>query len=150
MPKLPPCLSISTYYTQLSQMVWVRAVGPKALSPWQQSSFLWAHLTFVGAKDRNVGASQKNVGAKDRFPLLYHCSSKGTFVPLAGHYCATSRHFVCIRFFKNELRKYPSPFIYPSESPVFIGVSGAEWHNFTLHHPSLPFIFSHFFLQIWR
>ena len=26
-----------------------------------------------------------------------------------------------------DCAKYPSPFIYPLESPVFIGVSGGEW-----------------------
>ena len=43
-------------------------------------------------------------------------------------------------FLKKESCKNPSPFIYPLESPVFIGVSGAEWHKSTLHYPSSPFI----------
>ena len=46
-------------------------------------------------------------------------------------------------FFKNGLRKNPSSFIYPSESPVFIGVSGAKWHKSTLHRLSFPVIFCH-------
>ena len=43
-------------------------------------------------------------------------------------------------FFKIELAQNPSPFIYPLESPVFIGVSEVEWYKSTLHHPSSPFI----------
>ena len=47
----------------------------------------------------------------------------------------------CLRrfqFSEIEYAKYPSPFIYPSESPVFIGVSEGEGYNSTLHHPSSP------------
>ena len=47
-----------------------------------------------------------------------------------------------------DCAKYPSPFIYPLESPVFIGVSGGEGCNFTLHHSSSPFILRGFELKI--
>ena len=40
------------------------------------------------------------------------------------------------RFFEIGLAQNPSPFIYPSESPVFIGVSEGEGYFSTLHHPS--------------
>ena len=43
-------------------------------------------------------------------PLLYICFLKGTIVLFAGHICAISRHFYSISFYKNGLRKYPSPY----------------------------------------
>ena len=42
-------------------------------------------------------------------PLLYICFLKGTIVLFAGHICTISRHFYSISFYKNGLRKYPSP-----------------------------------------
>ena len=49
------------------------------------------------------------------------------------------------------LRKYPSPFIFSLESPVFIGGSEGEGCKSTLHHPSSAFkflTFSDFGLQL--
>ena len=68
-----------------------------------------------------------------------HLLLKGTIVLFAGHICVIRRHFYGISIYKNGLRKNPSPFIIPLESPVFIGVSGGEGYKFTLHYPSLPF-----------
>ena len=42
-------------------------------------------------------------------PLLYICFLKGTIMLFAGHICTISRHFYSISFYKNGLRKYPSP-----------------------------------------
>ncbi len=42
-------------------------------------------------------------------PLLYICFLKGTIVLFAGHICTISRHLYSISFYKNGLRKYPSP-----------------------------------------
>ena len=45
----------------------------------------------------------------------------------------------CLRrfqFSEIEYAKYPSPFIFFSEPPVFIGVSEGDGCYFTLHHPS--------------
>ena len=61
-----------------------------------------------------------------------------------GHFCALRRGTIVPQvgilpvsvLKKNQLRKYPSPFIYSLESPVFIGVSEGEGCKSTLHHPS--------------
>ena len=60
------------------------------------------------------------------------------------HISAVSKHFGNIGvfieyqdFFRNGTRKISSPFIFPPESPVFIGVSGVKgaFQPFiTLHH----------------
>ena len=42
-------------------------------------------------------------------PLLYICFLKGTIMLFAGHICTISRNFYSISFYKNGLRKYPSP-----------------------------------------
>ena len=118
-------------------MVWVRAEGPKALSPGLQSSFLWAHLTFVGAKQKivgakagNVGAKLSNVGATDSIQRTLLCPSKG-------HYCATSRHFVCIRFKKESITQIPFTLHLFLEIPcVYRGFRG--WR--VQVNPSSPFI----------
>lgn len=64
-----------------------------------------------------------------------------------GHISAVSKHFGNIGvfieyqdFFRNGTHKISSPFIFPPEFPVFIGVLGGEGCNSTLHHPSSPFI----------
>lgn len=60
-----------------------------------------------------------------------------------GHISAVSKHFGNIGvfieyqdFFRNGTHKISSPFIFPPESPVFIGVLGGEGCISTLHHPS--------------
>lgn len=71
-----------------------------------------------------------------------------------GHFGASARAHQCRKqafwkyrgiyrisgFFRNGTHKISSPFIFPPEFPVFIGVLGGEGCNSTLHHPSSPFI----------
>ena len=57
--------------------------------------------------------------------------------------CSKLYDFSCLRrfqFSEIEYAKYPSPFIFFSEAPVFIGVSEGDGCYFTLQHPSSPFI----------
>ena len=64
-----------------------------------------------------------------------------------GHYCATSRHFVCIRFKKESITQIPFTLHLFLEIPsVYRGFRG--W--MAQFHPSSPFIIFKNFLQIWR
>ena len=62
-----------------------------------------AELLSLSASDV-CGSETENRGSESG---KRHCSSKGTFVLLAGHYCATSRHFVYIRFKKESMTQIP-------------------------------------------
>ena len=81
-----------------------------------------------------------------------------TSLLIKGHFCALRRGTIVPQvgilsvsvLKKNQWRKYPSPFIFPLKSPVFIGVPEGEGSKSTLHHPSSPFIIFKNFLQIWR
>ena len=101
-------------------------------------------LYYISAEEY----SKKNASGFDAQRNCFHCSSKPLLSAIEAAWLCW-KNLAHIAAFVDKLplftqkvadeidcAKYPSPFIYPLESPVFIGVSGGEWQILTLHHPS--------------